>query len=196
MLGEYYGQRSLVGYSPWPVSGAEIRAAPCLPALAVARLPVCLRCREGPVCSPLALLWYLLNPLFCNRPRLPVRAFCWKVLFFLVIPQFVLLSHVSSLRLSSGHSGLVLTLSMDDAGRTSLSNPHSLVANASLWATSPLVVVVRCLFGVCLFVCFSWLCCKTPHRPTCEMVTYCLETSPSQVPPQDRSPSLTLLSLF
>ena len=32
--------------------------------------------------------------------------------FFLVIPQFGLLSDVSSLRLSSGHSGLVLTLSM------------------------------------------------------------------------------------
>ena len=30
----------------------------------------------------------------------------------LAIPQFGLLSHISSLRLSSGHSGLVLTLSM------------------------------------------------------------------------------------
>ena len=32
----------------------------------------------------------------------------------LAIPQFGLLSHVSSLRLSSGHSGLVLTLRTDD----------------------------------------------------------------------------------
>ena len=38
---------------------------------------------------------------------------------------------------------------------------------------------------------------KTPHRPTCERVSYCLETSPpSWLPAQDRSPALTLLSLF
>jgi len=37
---------------------------------------------------------------------------------------------------------------------------------------------------------------KTPHRSTCERVSYCLETSPSQLPPQDGSQSLTLLSLF
>ena len=34
-------------------------------------------------------------------------------------------------------------------------------------------------------------------RPTCERVSYCLETSPpSRLPPQDGSLSLTLLSLF
>ena len=50
-----------------------------------------------------------------------VRAFHRKVLcsfFFslsLAIPQFELLSRVSSLRLSSGHSGLVLTLNMQPA---------------------------------------------------------------------------------
>ena len=50
-----------------------------------------------------------------------VRAFHGKVLclsfFFLslAVPQFVLLSHVSSLRLSSGHSVLVITLSMQPA---------------------------------------------------------------------------------
>ena len=38
---------------------------------------------------------------------------------------------------------------------------------------------------------------KTPHRSTCKRVSYCLETSPpSQLPPQDGSQSLTLLSLF
>ena len=38
---------------------------------------------------------------------------------------------------------------------------------------------------------------KTPRRPTCERVSYCVETSPpSRFPPQDRSLSLTLLSLF
>ena len=37
---------------------------------------------------------------------------------------------------------------------------------------------------------------KTPHRPACERVSYYLETSPSGLPPQDGSPSLTLLSPF
>ena len=38
---------------------------------------------------------------------------------------------------------------------------------------------------------------KTPHGPAYEKVSYCLETSPpSQLPPQDRSLSLTLVSLF
>ena len=38
------------------ISGAEF--APCLLALAVARLPLCLQWGEGPVLSRLALLWY------------------------------------------------------------------------------------------------------------------------------------------
>ena len=72
---------------------------------------------------------------------------CLFVFVFLVIPQFGLLSQISSLRFSSGHSGLVLTLSID-AARASLPSPHSLVADESLWATSPslLVVAVRCIF--------------------------------------------------
>ena len=38
---------------------------------------------------------------------------------------------------------------------------------------------------------------KLPHRPACERVSYCVETSPaSQLPPQDGSPSLDLLPLF
>ena len=38
---------------------------------------------------------------------------------------------------------------------------------------------------------------KTLHRPAGERVSWCLETSPpSRLPPQDGSPSLTLLSLF
>ena len=38
---------------------------------------------------------------------------------------------------------------------------------------------------------------KTPHKPACERISYGLETSPpSQLLPQDGSPSLTLLSLF
>ena len=38
---------------------------------------------------------------------------------------------------------------------------------------------------------------KTPHRLNCERVSYYVKTSsPSGLPPQDRSPSLTLFSLF
>ena len=65
--------------------------------------------------SRLALLWYCLSPLFCEQHRLCFKAFCGKVLFFFFPPLW--LSHtlgcclnVSSLRLSSGHSGPVLTL--------------------------------------------------------------------------------------
>ena len=60
------------------VSGSLI--APYLPVLAVACLPLCLRRRgDRPVCSWLALLWYSLNPLFCERTKLCLRAFQGKV---------------------------------------------------------------------------------------------------------------------
>ena len=68
--------------------------------------------------SQLAFLWYSLNPLFCEQARLCVSlsqesSLCFVFFFFsLAIPLFGLLSHGSSLRLSSGHSGPVLTLSM------------------------------------------------------------------------------------
>ena len=65
-----------------------------------------------------------------------VRAFCG-----IAIPQSELLSQVSSLRSLSGHSGLVLTLS--NAAHTSLSGPHLLVADAGVWAASPLGVALR-----------------------------------------------------
>ena len=101
-------------------SGAEI--APRPPALAVVHLPLCLWWGKGPVRSQLALLWYSLNPLFCEwvRLHLMLELYTGKFsLFFLslslAIPQFGLLSHVSSLRLSSGHSGLVVTLSVQPA---------------------------------------------------------------------------------
>ena len=48
------------------VSGAEI--APHLSVLAVTCLPLCLQRGEGPVCSPLALLWYSLNPCSVSGP--------------------------------------------------------------------------------------------------------------------------------
>ena len=57
--------------------------------------------------------------------------------------------------------------------------------------------------GSCIFCVFFFpplpvmLPSEIPHRPACERVFYCWETSPFlQLPPQDRSPSLTLLSLF
>ena len=67
------------------------------------------------------------------------------------IPQPGLLAQVSSLRLPWGHSGLVLTL--NNAACTFLPSPHSLVVDPSVWATSPLAVVLRCVFcGVFVFV--------------------------------------------
>ena len=75
------------------------------------------------------------------------------------------------------------------------------MAYTGIWATSLLSVAVRHLFcGFFFFFSPSYVALwdsKTPHRPTCERVSYCLETSPpSQLPPQDGSLSLTLLSLF
>ena len=110
-----------------------------------------------------------------------------------------MLSHVSSLRLPSGHSGLVLTLS--NAAHASLFWCH-LVVDENVWATSPLAVVVRCVIcGFYLFIFSSWLCCslrlQNSHRPVGERVSWCLETSPLlRIPPWDGSPSLTHLPLF
>ena len=52
-------------------SGAKI--APRLLALDVACLPLCLWRGDGPIRSRLALLWYLLNPVFCEQVRLHLR---------------------------------------------------------------------------------------------------------------------------
>ena len=73
----------------------------------------------------------------------------------LATPQFGLLSHVSSLRLSSGHSGPVLTLS--NVARASLFSPRLLMMDARVWATSLLGVVVRNV--ICGLLFFSSLLC-------------------------------------
>ena len=89
---------------------------------------------DGPVHSWLALL----SPWFCER------AWWWLGLFGdcgIAIPLSGLLAQASSLRLSSGHSGLVLILS--NTARSSLSLPDLLVGDASLWAVAPLEVAVR-----------------------------------------------------
>ena len=59
----------------------------------------------------------------------------------LAIPQFKLVTHKSSLRLSSGHSGPGLTLS--NAARSSPFCPHLLVADAGVWGTFLLGVAFR-----------------------------------------------------
>ena len=96
-----------------------------------------------------------------RRPGCVLEPFVEKfsLSFFLFgDPQCGLLSHLSSLRLSSGHSGLVLTLS--NAARTSLFSPRLLVVNALVWATSPLEVAVSCIIcGFYLFIFSSRLCC-------------------------------------
>ena len=108
-----------------------------------------------------------------ERERLRVTAFRGKVLsllslFFpsLTIPQFGLLSKVISLRLSSGHSGWVLTLRTKDAAHASLSSPHLLVADASVWATSPLAVAVGRIFCGFFFSLPVMLPSEIPKLPT------------------------------
>ena len=136
------------------VSGAKI--APCLPPLAVIRLPLCLRWGEGTVHSRLALLWYSLSPLFCEWVRLSLKAFQGKFLS-LSLSFFSLSDYpslgcnltlssdcpLSSLRLSSGHSSLVPTLSPQP--EPPCSSPHLLLVDPSVWATSPLGVAIRCV---------------------------------------------------
>ena len=115
---------------------------------------------DGRVRSQLALLWYSLSPLFCEwtqqflRLELFVGQFSLFFSLSLWLSQFGLLSHVSSLRLSSG---LVLTLRTDDAARTSLPRPCLPVTDASVWATSRLAVAVGA-YSVG-FPSTPWLCC-------------------------------------
>ena len=72
----------------------------------------------------------------------------------LAIQQFRLLSQVSSLRLPSGHSGPILTLS--NAARSSPFRACLLVEDESIWGTSLLGVAFRHIIcGVSLFIYFS-----------------------------------------
>ena len=117
---------------------------------------------KGPVHSCLALLWYLLNPLFCEQTRLHVRLepFTGKVLFLffssLAISQFGLLSHISSLRLSSEHSCPVLTLSMQPMppcpapAHLRQTQVSELLFHRELWLG---------MYSVLLLLFFFFLCC-------------------------------------
>ena len=115
-----------------------------------------------------ALLWYLHSPLFLEWAWqfLRLEFFVGKYslslscFFFLslAVPGFGLLSQVSSLRLPSEHSGLVLNLS--NAACAFLFSPCLLVVDASVWATSLLGVAVKCVIcGFYLFTFSSQLCC-------------------------------------
>ena len=82
------------------------------------------------VCSRLSLF----SPLFLVRAWQCLRL---GLAFRMVdIPQSGLLAQVSSLRLPSGHSGPVFSLS--NAARASLPSPRFLVAGAGVCAASPL----------------------------------------------------------
>ena len=113
---------------------------------------------EGPVHFTAGYLSYGICSILCSvsGPGCKLEPFTRKFFLFpfsLWWSQFGLLSHVNSLRLSSRHSGPVLTLRIDDAAHASLSSPHSLVVlHWQLW------LGVSSLF---LFVCFvfSQLCC-------------------------------------
>ena len=99
------------------VCGAEI--APHLPALDVTRLPLCLQ--RGMGRSAAGWLSSGVHSILCSvsGPACALELFSEKfslsLSLSLALPQFISLSHISSLRLSSGHSGLALTLNMQSA---------------------------------------------------------------------------------
>ena len=126
-----------------------------------------------------------------------VRAF-----LVVAILQSGLLAQVSSLRLPSGHSGPVLTLS--SAARASLPSSCLLVVGAGICAASPLGELPLGTKSVgfnYLFIfppCYVALCgSKAFHRLGSKSVSWYLETSLFlRLPSRDRAPSLPLLSLF
>ena len=123
--------------------------------------------REGPIGQPASSL-LVFSQSFENARghRAVLQPLAGKVFFFLslAIPWFGFLSHISSLRLSLGHSGPVLTLRPDVQPRPPCP------ARTRWWQTqaSVLVVVVRCIFCGVFFFFFSQLCCplrfqNSPH---------------------------------
>ena len=118
------------------------------------------------------------------------------------IPQSGLLAQVNSLRLSSGHSGQILTLS--NAARASLPSPCLLVAGAGVCTASPLGELplgtesVGFNYLSTFPPCYAALCAsQARHRLSSESVSWCLETSLFlRLSSQDGALSLPLLSLF
>ena len=85
-----------------------------------------------------------------------------------------------------------------------LQPPPPCPASTHLWqirASGPCLHWQLCIICVCVCVCVFPTSCvalwdsRTPHRQACESVFYYVKTSPSWLPPQVRSLSLTLLSL-
>ena len=168
---------SLVGDA---FSGAEFASFPSpLP-------PASSRGWDGPQLtnSPLELL----SPsfvLWTGQQCVRLALFC-RLIFSLslAIPQFKLLSHVISLRLPSGHSGPVLSLS--NAARSSPFSPHLLLVDVSIWGTFLLGVTFRHV--ICEFYFFFLLVMlpseirETSPRPAGKWVSWCLEISSIKTP--------------
>ena len=137
----------------------------------------------------------LLRPLFCEWPATCSGRLIFSLSF--AVPQFKLVSHKSSLRLPSGHSGPVLTLS--NAARSSPYRPHLLVANAGVWGT--FLLRVAFMHVICGFYLFSsQLGCPPrfenfPLTRQCEGFPGVWKLPLLRLPSWDRSPSLALLSL-
>ena len=122
------------------------------PLLALAALAPLSLAADGPVRSWLPML----SPLFCEQAW-----WCLSLGLFagVAIPGSGLLSPVSSLRLPSGHSSPVLTLS--NATRTSLPIPCLLVVDAGVCTASLFGVTFgHVICGLKLFIYFSsQICC-------------------------------------
>ena len=86
-----------------------------------------------------ALLWTCSVPLFCEQPAVCLGQLIFSLSF--AVPQFKLVTHKSSLRYPSGHSGPFLTLS--NAALSSPFRPHLLVADTGVWGTFLLGVAIR-----------------------------------------------------
>ena len=157
---------------------------------------------EKKVHSWLAVLWHSLSPLFCGRAQecLGLEVFAGKFsLSFSFFSLSLWLAHFSSLRLSSRHSGPVLTLS--NVACASLFSPCLLVVDMSVWATSLLGVVVRRVICGVFFFFFFWLCCplRFQNSPqTCRWEGFLMfgHFSFFTTPSPNGSPSLTVYLSF
>ena len=176
------------------VSGAKTVAAPCIQALAVTYLHLCLQREKALFGSKLALLCYLLSPLLCEHARGHSEAlepFAGKVFLSLFLSLWQ--SHIS-----------YLTLAPSDCpqGTQAQFSPYGLMmqptspcqAHTCWWqmgASGSLLHWQLQLgaYSVLIYLFFSpsyvahWDS-KPPQRYACERVSYCLETSPpSQLHP-------------
>ena len=167
---------------------------------------------EGPVCSQLALLWYLLNPFFCERARLRVRAFHGKVSLSLSLSLSLFLSGDPTVwvAISQWLPQIVLRALRPrpypkDQRCCCRRLPVQPRSPRPCWwpmQASGLLLCWQLQLGAYSVGYFFFLLVILPFEipklptdpPVREFPT--VETSPSWLPPQDGSPSLTLFSLF